>query len=336
MIRVLVPLVVFCLALAWPAAADTRSVYTITDIRVDERAPSVIEAQQTALANARRIGAQRLVEKITLPNDRISAGGAYIDSATAERLIAAVDVQEETRGGGRYKGVLSVVGNPRSVRAWLDERDIPYIDRQAPRALVVPIGNGEDDMAWSTTWPEVANGRLAPYVTAMTGGYSESAEYVDLRDEMLGLGAERGVLAKLLGNTGNYSVRLTLVTGSGRLPLGQTSRAPTLFDAVADAEALLSDTWKKNSIVRSNSRTIIEASVLYTSIAEWNTLRGALARSPLVSDFQTEAVSRDGALIQFAYAGDNQRLVRDLRQRGVSLDADPAGWVLTSAISRVP
>lgn len=337
MIRVLAPLVLLCLLLAWPAGADTRSVYTITDIRVDERAPNVIEAQQRALATARRIGAQRLIEKITLPSDRMAAGGGvYIDGATAERLIAAVDVQKETRGGGRYKGVLSVVGNPRTVRAWLEEREIPYIDSQAPRALVVPIGNGSDDLAWSAAWPGESNGSLAPYITAMTGNYGESAEYVDLRDEMLGLGAERGVLAKLSGSSGNYTVRLTLVTGSGRLPLGQTSRAPTLADAVSDAEALLSETWKKNSIIRTNTRTIIEASVLYTSIAEWNTLRGALARSPLVSDFQTEAVSRDGAMVQFAYAGDNQRLTRDLRQRGVALDADPAGWVLTSAISRVP
>ena len=336
MIRFLAPLVVFCLALSFPAAADTRAVYTITDIRVDEQAPSVIEAQQQALSNARRIGAQRLIEKITLASDRMAAGGVYIDAPAAERLIAAVDVQEETRGGGRYRGVLSVVGNPRTVRAWLEERDIPYLDRQAPKAMIAPIGNGTDDMAWSAAWPEEAKGQLAPYVTAMTGAYGESAEYVDLRDEMLALGAERGVLAKLMGSQGNYSVRLTLVTGAGRLPLGQTSRAPTLADAVADAEALLSETWKKDSIVRSDTRSVVEASVLYTSIAEWNTLRSALARSPLVSDFQTEAVSRDGALVRFAFAGDNQRLERDLRQRGVALDADPAGWVLTSAISRVP
>ena len=335
MIRVFVLLALsaLALALALPAGADTRAVYTVTDIKVDESAPSVIEAQQRALSAARRIGARRLIEKITLPADRMAGGGIHIDNATAERLVAAVDVQEETRGGGRYRGVLSVVGNPRAVRTYLDEREIPYMDRQAPLTLLVPVGNGSDDLAWSAAWPEQADGLLAPYVSAMIGGHTESAGYVDLRDEMGSLGAERGVIAKLLGSEGDYSVRLTLVTGAGRLPLGQTSRAPLLSDAVADAEALLADTWKRNAIVRGDTRSLVDASVLYTSIVEWNTLRRALARSPLVSDFQTEAVSRDGALVRFAFAGDIQRLQSDLRQRGVMLDADPAGWVLTSAFS---
>ena len=65
-----------------------------------------------------------------------------------------------------------------------------------------------------------------------------------------------------------------------------------------------------------------------------NTLRGALARSPLVSDFRTTAVARDGALVSFAFVGDTQRLQGDLLQRGVALSDEPdAGWVLRSAVS---
>ena len=72
---------------------------------------------------------------------------------------------------------------------------------------------------------------------------------------------------------------------------------------------------------------------LYTSLSEWNKLRGALVRSPLVSDFKINAIARDGAAVTFAYAGDDQRLERDLRQRGVALDTDPTGWLMTSAIT---
>ena len=76
--------------------------------------------------------------------------------------------------------------------------------------------------------------------------------------------------------------------------------------------------------------------MLYTSIAEWNSLRSALARSPLVFEFQTQAIARDGAMIRFAYAGTHERLIQDLRQRGVELDPDPAGWVMTSALTMAP
>ncbi len=326
-------LLVLCFAFAGPARADTRAVYTITDIAVDERSPSVIDAQQKALASARLKGAQRLIEKITLPGDRAQAGGAYIDMAAAEQMIAAVDVQEETRGAGRYRGVLSVVGNPRMVRTWLDERNIPYIDSQAPLALVVPQGNGASDFAWQAAWPECADGALAPYITATQLAFPPFPDWIDLQDAVNAAGAERAILAALQGNEGDYRVALSLVTPAGRQPLGSTGRAPTLADAVSDAEALLADTWKRNSIVRGNSRTLVEANVLYTSITEWGTLRGALARSPLVSDFRTRAIARDGALVSFAYAGDRQRLEQDLRQRGVQLAPDIAGWVLTSALS---
>jgi hypothetical protein len=86
---------------------------------------------------------------------------------------------------------------------------------------------------------------------------------------------------------------------------------------------LLEENWKRASIIRGGDRTQAKATVRYTSLAEWNTLRGALARSPLVSDFRTTAVARDGAVVTFAYLGDPQRLQNDLLQRGVALGDEP-------------
>jgi hypothetical protein len=336
MIRTLFCLAMAVLALASPAQADTRAVYTIRDIPVDESAPSVIEAQRAALARARQIGARRLIEKITLAPDRREAGGVQIGPALADRLVAAVDVQEETRGGGRYIGVLSAILNPREVRAYLDERGIPYVDRQAPLAMLAPVGNDDDDLAWASAWPERARTPLAPYVTATSGFYYADSDWPELEPELSALGAERAVIAKLVGTQGNYAVSLILVTASGRTDLGTTRRVASLDDAVAGVSGLLDMRWKQNSMVRSTVRSVVEASVLYTSIAEWNTLRRALARSPLISEFRTLALANDGALVKFAFAGDRARLERDLRQRGVALDADSAGWLLTSAVSGAP
>jgi len=336
MIRTLLSLVFAALALASAAHADTRAVYTIRDISVDESASSVIEAQRAALASARQIGARRLIEKITLARARTEAGGVQITPSLASRLVAAVDVQEETRGGGRYIGVLSVILNPREVRAYLDERGIPYVDRQAPLAMVAPVGNDADDLAWASAWPERAETPLAPYVTATSGFYYADSDWPELEPELSTLGAQRAVIAKLAGTQQNYAVRLILVTASGRTDLGTTRRVATLEDAIAAASSRLDLRWKRNSVVRSSVRSVVEASVLYTSIAEWNTLRRALALSPLVSEFRTLALANDGALVKFAFAGDRARLERDLRQRGVALDGDSAGWLLTSAVSGAP
>lgn len=375
-------LAVLCVSL--PASADTRAVYTVPGIPVDERAPSVIEAQQKALAAARLEGAFRIVEKLTLPEDRAVLNGIEMDQETADRMTVAVDVEQETRGGGRYVGVLSVVFNPREVRTYLETRELPYVDRQAPLSLIVPLGGrklrpdaavvpdtgadpmgnlpdrgpdgmqdggeaaGADDasdslaspddqpLTWETAWPERAAEPLAPFVSRPGTDYPEQPEYADLAPMIEQAGAERGVIARLVGRPDAYAVDVTLVTQAGNLPLGRTSYVPTLEEAVDAASNLLSTHWKRQSVVRTDTLTPVEANVLYGSITEWTELRRALARSPRVKAFQTVAVARDGALVRFAYGGERQRLESELRQRGIAVDADPSGWVISKSLSGLP
>jgi len=336
MIRLIWLLVLSGMVSLLGAQAQTREVYTISNIEVDERAESVIEAQQMAFNTARRIGAEALIAKITLPEDVAQAGGILITPELAQRLVAAVDVQEETRGGGRYVGVLSAVMNPQTVRAFLDEQQIPYLDRQAPLAMVVPMGNGRDDFAWAVAWPDSNRGALAPFVTRSDVPVGPLTEWIDLQQDALQVNAQRAILAQLRGGSGGYRVDLTLVTAGGRMELGSTRIAGSLTDAVAAVSERLDEIWKRDSMIRSGERTIITASVLYTSVAEWNTLRSALARSPLVSEFQTQAIARDGALVRFAFAGEPERLTSDLRQRGVELAVDPRGFILRSAVTALP
>jgi hypothetical protein len=320
---------VFC------AAADTQDVYTIPDLEVDEVAPTLIQAREQAMAAARLEGAHRLINKITLNEDRIAAGGVPVDGELANRFSAAVDVQEETAGAGRYKGVLRVVYNPRMVRAHLDGLKVPYVDTQAPLSLMVPVASyAELEEAWHEALGPSNSGALAPYVTSNLSGYTSYSDWYALSPEAGSLRARRAILAELMGREGAWRVSVSIVTTAGTEVIGITLPAPTLEDAVDSTVKLLEESWKRASIIRGGDRTQAKATVRYTSLAEWNTLRGALARSPLVSDFRTTAVARDGAVVTFAYLGDPQRLQNDLLQRGVALGDEPsAGWVLRSAVS---
>ena len=126
---------------------------------------------------------------------------------------------------------------------------------------------------------------------------------------------------------------MSTVTAAGTERVGTTPYASSLEVAVDRMVALLDENWKEVSVIRSGERTPATASVRYTSLAEWNTLRGALARSPLISEFRIEAIARDGALVAFSYAGDPPRLQNDLLQRGVSLSENEMGWIVRSAVS---
>ena len=334
MIRILIASL-FALAVTGLAAfADTRDVYTVSNIKVDETAGSLIEARERAMVSARMQGARVLLDRITLPDDRMAAGGLPVDAELANRLSAAVDVQEETAGGGRYKGTLAVVYNPRMVRAHLESKAIPYVDTQAPKGLLVPLaGSAGLEGAWRAALGTGREQALSPYVTANSPGYSAYSDWLELSPEASAAGARRGILADLSGSDGAWRVTVSTVTAAGTQRVGTTPHAPSLEAAVDQMLALLDETWKRTSVIRSGERTPATASVRYTSLAEWNTLRGALARSPLISEFRIDAIARDGAMVAFSYAGDPPRLQNDLLQRGVSLSGNEAGWVVRSAVS---
>ncbi len=333
MIRMILVLIVAALAPISLANAQSREVYTVRDIAVDERAASVLEAQQKAFASARLAGAHRLVARITLPEDRAGAPDMVIDMAAAELMAAAVDVESETAGAGRYRGSLAVVFNPVNVRLFLEQNGVPYTDQQAPVAVLILIAEPGLAVAWNSAWSDQSVGRLAPTVTSRSQGYGADSEWQDIGGEAALYGTQRALLAELLGTQGAYRVRLSSVTPSGVRGLGTTRRVGTLEDASEATAALLDTAWKKSAVIRETGRTLIEATVLYTSLAEWNTLRSALAKSPLVSNFQTKAVASDGAVVAFIFAGDGQRLTSDLRDRGVVIRMETIGWVMTSAVT---
>lgn len=334
MIRDVFVAAVLAIAMAATANADTREVYTIRNIAVDEQAGTVIEARERAMVAARIAGARALINRITLPSDRSAAGGIQVDAALAARLAAAVDVQEETAGAGRYRGKLAVILNPQAVRAHLEALKVPYIDAQAPLALMVPVATQTgNEAAWRAALGARNDNALVPFVTAVSPGYSAFSDWSQLTSEALAAGARRGIIAELQGREGAWRVVLSTVTASGNDPVGATPPASNLTEAANAVSRLLDESWKESSIVRDGARTQVAANVLYTSLAEWNTLRAALVRSPLVSEFRTRSVSRLGAQVNFAFAGDTARLDSDLRQRGVALSREGSELVLRSAVS---
>lgn len=333
MIRLFLAALFMAFAGAGVAVADTKDVYTIRGIAVDETAPTVLEARDKAMSAARLAAARSLINKITLASDRAAAGGVPVDAALASRFTAAVDVEEETAGAGRYRGKLAVVLNPQTVRAHLDSLKVPYMDAQAPLGLMLPVSTTGMQAAWTEAFGERNKGALVPSVTTTGFGYTPSTTWNEVSAEATALNARRGILAELQGRDGAWRVIVSTITAAGNEPVGATPPAATFAGAVEAVTTLLDESWKQSSIIRDTSRTNVAASVRYTSLAEWNTLRGALARSPLVSDFRTKAVAREGALVEFSYAGDESRLRSDLVQRGVMLGRENDKLTLRSAVS---
>lgn len=315
-----------------PASADTRAVYTISNIAVDETAPDTREAEAQAFAAAKVIGLRHLVAKITLPEDRALLNDEFYSYQNANSYAAAVDVDNEKRSATVYRADLSVLYNPTRIRAALNQAGVPYVDQQAPMSLVVPVASNPQSLdAWRAVWPDRDANALNPYVKALSY-YTSNDGWVDIESEVRSVGAKNAILAELTGAPGAWQVRLVRETSGGATTIGVTNQVPTMKDAVIAASAYVDATWKRQSVIRDTSRTRTEASVLYSDLQTWNNLRQALSASALVSEFQVKAISANGALVSFAFAGDENRLISELRQRGVKVEMGPEGWVVTSAL----
>jgi hypothetical protein len=314
------------------ATADTRATYTISQIPVDKTAASTREAEAQAFAEAKVVGLRRLVAKITLPEDRSGLDNSFYSYSNANELAAAVDVDGERRSTTVYRANLSVVFNPVRVRALLKQKGVAFVDQQAGLSLMVPTSQDVLSLErWRAAWPQSDSGALNPYATGLTY-YASGDGWADVSREVKAVGAGNAVIADLSGTQGSYRVTLVRVTPQGKTTLGSTNAVATLKEAVEAASAYLDETWKRQAVVRggdNQSRT--EATVRYSGLVDWNELRTALSNSPLVSEFQVQAVSREGALVSFTHSGGNERLVSELRQRGVALSDTSSGWVMELA-----
>ncbi len=316
------------------AHADTRAVYTISGISVDEEGANPREAEYKAFTTARLVGLRRLINKITLPEDREMLGVDFYSAANANAFAAAVDVDNEKRTTTLYRAELSVLYNPNRIRDALKQANIPYMDQQAARSMIAAVSSSNPQIAeeWRRAWPEQDLSALNPYVTALSA-YSASDSWPTLASEARAVGASNVVIADLSGTKGDYRVRMVRETPGGATTIGVTNPVATLEEAALAASAYLDATWKRQSIVRDNTaRTRSNATVMYSDLRSWNELRQALSGSALVSEFQVKAISAEGAQVSFAFAGDQNRLMSDLRQRGVKIEPGPGGWIITSAL----
>lgn len=111
------------------------------------------------------------------------------------------------------------------------------------------------------------------------------------------------------------------------VPLGSVSvragESPQPFHLAADrAHEALANEWKQRTVIRSQSRTEMQITVLYNDISEWHSLRNALGSSPFITDVRLDAMARDGAWMALTYRGLREQLLADLQRRGVALRTD--------------
>ncbi len=335
-----------------PGAASAQgrdNVYAVAGVGVDETAANAAAAQQAGFAAAQRAGFERLVRRLTIPDELAARGVPQVEPATLERLVSSVDVEEERRSGTRYIGRLTVRFDPSGVRTLLRQFNLTVVDTRTSPVLVAPLvvdGTAEETAtAWREAW---ANGgfsdELVPLATAPAT--LQGAPAWPTAQPFAQAAAAGSVLYATLRVQGSTATA-TLVEVSGtatqqrgevtaRIASDDPAALRAALSSLADqASTRIQNEWKGRVATGGGQRGRISASALYTSEAQWEQIKDALegAAQTLISEIRIEAVGRQGALVSFSFVGDRNQLVAELQRRGVAL-ADTANGPTLRAAAR--
>lgn len=327
------------------ASAQRDNVFAVAGVQVDETAANASAAQQAGFAAAQRTGFERLVRRLTLPEELNRQGTPEAEAAELERLVLSVDVQDERRSGTRYIGVLTVRFDPSGVRTFLRSRNFTVVDTRTSPILVAPIaadgtapetatlwrqvweqGGYSQELAPLTIGPPALTGApnwaaAAPFVQAAT---ATSALYATLRVQ--GASASANLVEVAANGVTRDRGQVTAGVGGG----DATALRAGLASLADQASQRVQTEWKARLATGSGQRARVSASALYTDERQWEQIKSALegAAATLISEIRIEAVGREGALVSFSYVGDSAALGAELRRRGVSIEESAMGPVL--------
>jgi hypothetical protein len=330
-----------------PGAASAQgrdNVYVVAGVRVDETAANAASAQQAGFAAAQRAGFERLVRRLTVPNELVARGMPPADGPALERLVQSVDVEEERRSATRYIGRLTVRFDPAGVRAVLRQYGLTVVDTRTAPVLVAPTTTGdvapEVVTAWRAAWSEGGfQEELAPLAIApetLQGAPSWQAAQPFAQ----AAAAASALYATLRMQGGTATAALVEVDASGRRDRGEVVARIEGGDAAALRTALASlaqqaseriqNEWKARIAASGAQRARVSATALYASQQQWQRIKQGLegAAQTLISEIRIEAVGREGALVSFSFVGDRNQLIAELNRRGIGLEDTEQGPVL--------
>ena len=338
-------LAAFCAFAPGAASAQVRdNVYAVGGVQVDETAPNAAAAQQAGFAAAHRIGFERLVRRLTVPDELARIAPPAPDAATLERLVLSVEVEDERRSATRYIGRLSVRFDPSGVRNLLRGYNLAVVDTRTAPVLVAAVSAQdvapETASLWREVWAQGGFGdELAPLVPAPEA--LQGAPAWDVAAPFAQSASAASVLfATLRVQNATVSAALVEVDSANRRERGEVTARLNGGDAAALRVALASladqanlriqNEWKSRIAIGGGQRARISASALYTSQAQWERIKQGLegAAQTLISEIRIEAVGREGALVSFSFVGDPNQLTAELQRRGVRLEQSAAGPVL--------
>lgn len=351
---------IVALVLIWTVSAAysrTTDVYSVSDIRVDERAGDEVSAKRTGLANGQRHALTTLLHRLTLQEDHGRL--PPVDDAMVSRTLRDFSVTDERFGGGRYLASLSARFVPEAVRDILRGADVPFAEIASRPQLLLPVYESvgstilwDEPNPWFDAWSGLRlRGGLVPLtlprrdltdlsmvtaeqavqgdsepLRAIAGAYGAHAVQVavaHLQRDSRGLVLEVAVTQHRAGEMPQSFVR-------DYRAIEQTEPAVLLGRAAAEIAAEIEDSWKRANLQYGLVEQPVRLFVPLTRLGDWLRVRAKLDEIPAVRRIEVTRMSVREAEVDLAFSGQPDQLQLALAQRDLDMIAAPdrGGWIV--------
>lgn len=348
-------------AVPFTAAGAPSKVYTIANYPVEATAKDAVAAKEKAHADGQQAALGALLKRLVpvTAYNRID----HLKSIRAADFIDGVAVRSESNSTTRYIASLDFSFQADAVRDLLNREGVPFVEEQAARIVLVPVAAETKDGAtrysaargaWADVWKglDLDNTltplQIAPLLpvihedtiaAALNGDDSiervVTAEYK--ADFVLFAVAETDAAEKLL------NVSLAGIDPAGivswrrgyRIADGDVAYAMELAAVVT--QGVIEGRWKVakseeagGGVSYGGGGSDVRLAVEFSSLGEWNDLRGRILDMPGVDDVRIGAVSARSADVSVRYPGGGLALAAALSRHGVVLTDAGGTWILRS------
>ncbi|MCC7253391.1 DUF2066 domain-containing protein [Hyphomicrobium sp.] len=350
------------LALSGVAVAAGGKVYTVANYPVEATAKDAVAAKEKAHADGQQAALGALLKRLVpvTAYNRLD----HLKSVRAANFIDGVAVRSETNSRTQYIASLDFSFQPDAVRDLLHREGVPFVEEQAPRMVLVPVtAEGAEGAvrysAASGPWAQVWKGldldntltplRIEPLLPVIHQDAVVAALNGDDAVERILTGEYKADFVLLAVAEVDKAGGTLNVTLAGIDPAGLVSwrRAYRIADgdvgyamelAAVVTQGVLEGRWKVAKAEEgqgggggfAGGGGEVHRAVEFSSLGEWNDLRGQILDMPGIDDVRIGAVSARSAEVSVRYPGGAQGLAAAFAQRGLVLSDGGGFWTLRS------
>lgn len=345
------------LATGLHAAARGASIYTVSNLPLDETSESAAAARDIALAKGQAQAFRRVVDRIVpiSEQDRVPRP----TPAVLLDIVSGIEVENEKTSPVRYLANLTVRFNKRAMRQFLRDAGVAFAETAGKPLLVLPVYRSAGTVQlwdagnpWLQSWQSLPlQDGLLPLIVPEGDGADIAAVSADqalkgdqrrLRVIMNRYKAEGTILAVATlrrddaQNTAFLDVALTRTDATGRESTSVSSFAANpgmtatalLENAARKLRDELLEGWKQDNLIRFGEKRELVAIVPLTGLAAWIDVRRRVSLVASVEKAELLSISLDQATVRFSYFGDEDQLALAFAEHDMELNQGPAAWQL--------